>query len=111
MRSLQKKTSNKSSHGGVLIAVDKRFESELYLHGDLYGCEQLWVKIVLERRVIYLDALCVSSGSNFSLYETNMKLTNQLRTSVDTNGTIFLCGEFILPQLCTVEEITIDEHK
>ena len=94
-----KKTSNKSSHGGVLIAADKQLKSEIILHGEENGCEQLWVKLTMRERNVYLGALYVSPGSNASLYEINMNMTRQLHSLVDTNDTIIFCGDFNLPQL------------
>lgn len=92
-------TSTKSSHGGVLIAVDKHIKSEMVIHGDSFGCEQLWVKIALINRDIYLGGLYISPRSTAAHYDSNMQLIKQLHTRVQSNDTIFLCGDFNMPNL------------
>lgn len=67
-----KLTSHKTTHGGVLIAVDNKIKSEMELHGESSGCEQLWWKIS-------------SNQCNF---------TRQLHNLTDANDTIFLCVDF-----------------
>lgn len=43
-------TSHKATHGGVLIPIDKQIKSELVLHGESSGYEQLWLKLSLDQR-------------------------------------------------------------
>lgn len=94
-----KNISIKTSHGGVLIAVDKQIKSEMVIHGDEHGCEQLWVELSFDNREIYLGALYVSPNSNASLYDTNMNLTQKVCNSVSAQDSIFLCGDFNLTHL------------
>lgn len=49
----QKKTSEKSGKGGVLIAVNKCYESELLTTCENDGCEQVWIRIKNNNKTIY----------------------------------------------------------
>lgn len=44
------KTSHKSSKGGVLIAVNKVYESDLMTTCEIDGCEQVWVKVKYKKK-------------------------------------------------------------
>lgn len=94
-----KNTSKKQSKGGVLIAVHKKFKSQLFLNGEPHGCEQIWVKITHDQRKIYYGTLYIPPNSPSSVYTAHMNLLYKVAASIEPDATVFLCGDFNLPNL------------
>lgn len=95
-----KNTSQKSGKGGTLIAVNKTLNSELILHGEKDGCEQIWIKISYNNCNIFIGSLYIPPQSSISLYAAHLNLINQIFSRNDSkDSSIILFGDFNLPNL------------
>lgn len=92
-------TSNKKSGGGVLISVHKKYNSDLIITGEPYGCEQLWCIIKNKEKKIFLGVLYIPPNSTEIIYEKHMSLAKNVCEKADNQTTIVLYGDFNLPLL------------
>lgn len=54
----------KKSGGGVLIGVNRKYDSELILSAESNGCEQLWIKIINNKHKLILGILYIPPNSS-----------------------------------------------
>lgn len=96
-------TSSKQSGGGVLISVNKKYNSELILNGENEQCEQVWIKIVNGKKKLFLGVLYIPPNSSATVYENHMILMKKVCDMTDVQTTVALYGDFNLPMLCWQE--------
>ncbi|XP_037052462.1 uncharacterized protein LOC119085996 [Bradysia coprophila] len=89
--------SSKESGGGVLIAVNKMFKSNLLLRGDNHGCEQLYVEVETSNKKLLLGALYIPP--NTGTYELHTTIVKQISQRSGDGTTFILYGDFNLPHL------------
>ncbi|XP_037025274.1 uncharacterized protein LOC119066749 [Bradysia coprophila] len=90
-------TSLKKSGGGVLIAVNTRYDSRVIKRGDSHGCEQIYAEVKEGIRTLILGAIYIPPDSK--IYELHMGIVTQIYDGFDENTTFILYGDFNLPQL------------
>lgn len=101
------KTSKKTSKGGVLVAVDKRFESELLCTGEENGCEQVWVKINNKNHHLTVASIYIPPAQSIEVYKAHMLCIYQTLEKIKHETDILIYGDFNLPRLnWQIEEIT-----
>lgn len=93
------KTSHKNGKGGTLISIHKTLNSEEILSGDEFGCEQIWTKVQIKNHTILIGSLYIPPQSSISLYAAHLTLINKVINSPDNESTIFLFGDFNLPNI------------
>jgi len=91
--------TKKKNGGGVLIAVDKSFESYCIGTGEKYGAEQVWVKVKCQSQTIILVELYIRPDSPFEVYNAHMNALNEVASLMETGDILILSGDFNLPQL------------
>lgn len=92
-------TSTKSRGGGVLIAVMNCFDSELLYSGDIDGCEQIWVKVSHNHKILLIGSLYIPPSSPANLYENHLKIIKTICNAANNDSSILLFGDFNLPLL------------
>lgn len=102
------KTSDKQGKGGVLIAVNKRYKSDIILKADDQGCEQIWVQIKNRQKKVFLGIMYIPPSSNTITYERHMTVLKQINQMADSNTMIILSGDFNLPQLTWAQSDLIE---
>lgn len=91
--------NKKISGGGVLIAIKNSIESHLIGTGAPFGAEQVWVKMKLNDRNIFLVEIYIRPDSPASVYEANMQALRNLSSKLNNEDILILSGDFNLPRL------------
>lgn len=94
-----KNTSEKESGGGVLISINKKYNSELILSGENDECEQIWIRINSKNKKLFLGVAYIPPNSSAMVYEKHLKLVTKVCNMADMETTIALYGDFNLPML------------
>lgn len=92
-------TSYKEGGGGVLISVDKKFNSELILSGESNGCEQIWIKIKSKSKNLFLGVLYIPPNSCTDLYLRHSNIIKNVCDLADIETTVALYGDFNMPMI------------
>ncbi|XP_055309013.1 uncharacterized protein LOC129572922 [Sitodiplosis mosellana] len=95
---LWQKTKKKRG-GGVLIAIEKSIKSQLVGTGASFGAEQIWAKIILNNRNIFLVEAYLRPDSPVEVYEANMGALREITAKMQTEDVLILSGDFNLPNL------------
>lgn len=94
-----KKTSKKTSKGGVLVAVNKRFESELLCTYEDNGCEQVWVRINNNNYHLIVASIYIPPSQSIEVYKAHMLCIHQTLEKIKHETDILIYGDFNLPKL------------
>lgn len=97
-------TSNKLRKGGVLIAVNQKFNSELVFSGETNGIELIWVKVFDKHTTIYVCAAYIPPASPTQLYNQYIEEMKKIITMAKSNDNIFITGDFNLPNLIWIQD-------
>lgn len=100
-------TTSKKSGGGVLIAVDKQFDSDLLFTGDDDGCEQVWVKIKSNDFHLVVASIYIPPDQPIEKYSAHMSCMSRFLSEIGDGTDILIYGDFNLPKLkWQLDEIT-----
>jgi Reverse transcriptase (RNA-dependent DNA polymerase) len=91
--------SSKKSGGGVLIAVDRKFGSELVSVPNGERVEQVCVKLSMGKKHIFVCAVYLPPDCDSSLYNLHVSSINYLLNTCDINDEFFICGDYNLPEI------------
>lgn len=101
------KMSKKSSKGGVLVAVEKSFDSELITTYEENGYEQVWVKVSRGRRKIVIASIYILPSQPIEVYQAHMECINKIVSGLKPDCDVLIYGDFNLPRLeWQIDEIT-----
>lgn len=101
-------TSNKLRKGGVLIAVNKKLNSELIFSGDSAGIELIWIKIFDKNTTVYVCTAYIPPSSSIQIYNQYICEMKKIIEVAKCNDKILIAGDFNLPNLIWTED---DENK
>ena len=82
--------------GGVLIAVEKSLKSKCIGNGEIYGAEQIWVKVKLKHKSLIFIQLYIRPDSLYEVYDANMNALKEVVSNQNPEDIIILSGDFIL---------------
>jgi len=91
--------TKKKNGGGVLIAVEKSFESYCIGTGEKFGAEQVCVKVKCHSQTIILVELYIRPDSPFEVYNAHMNALKDITSRMETGDILILSGDFNLPHL------------
>lgn len=89
----------KKGGGGVLIAIEKSLKSQMIGTGASYGAEQVWAKIKLNTKNIFLVKIYIRPDSPDEVYDANMRALRDLTSKMKIEDVLVLSGDFNLPKL------------
>jgi hypothetical protein len=100
--------STKKDGGGVLMAVNKRLNSELIsvVNGDYV--EQLWVKIVVGSSSMFFCCVYLPPDCDVVCYERHMSSIEFMYNKCEVNDKMFVCGDYNLPNIRWSEENSLN---
>jgi hypothetical protein len=89
----------KKNGGGVLIAVDKSYESQCIGSAEHLGAEQIWVRIKYNEKNLILAQLYIRPDSPLDVYVAHMNALRELLSILEPCDILLLSGDFNLPNL------------
>ncbi|XP_031637720.1 uncharacterized protein LOC116350127 [Contarinia nasturtii] len=76
--------------------------------GELFGAEQVWVKINSNKKCIILVEVYIRPDSPYEVYVDNMNAIREIATSLKPDDVLLISGNFNLPNLVWFVDETID---
>lgn len=97
-------TSDKIQKGGVLIAVHVSMQSSLVSRCNDFGIEQLWIKVNIFGKNIFICALYIPPQSKIELYKAHITSITSAITQLNENDICVIIGDFNLRDIIWCED-------
>jgi hypothetical protein len=91
--------SSKKSGGGVLLAVDRKFGSEIVSVPNCERLEQVCVKLNIGGKSIFICAVYLPPDCDSSLYNLHVSSISYLLNTCDITDEFFVFGDYNLPEM------------
>lgn len=92
------RNSSKQSGGGVLIAVHRRHNASLVFTTDRVHVEQLWVKVSLSSKTLYLCCFYLPPDlkRDMNILNSHLSSIEQVNASLKEQDLLLICGDYNL---------------